>query len=270
MATSDSPPRAGARSGARAPPEPPVCRGPGRSTHLPAVPGGYRHLAPGTTRHHPQHPTAAPGDGRGGEGRTAGPHTPCTCLTVQLGCQTLMALAGGTTASTVGPGPAPPSLQDAGGRPPPSWRSGTWRRPQSRLGRRSGSPRRPNAAPSPGPRARAGRGCRPCRTASWRGPGRVAERPAGSRRSRQGQLNCGPCHSTGVQRPTRVARPSAAGHHSRPNRPGCGSRHSIGTRARAREPRVPRRASREEPLQTGRKAERGPITAPRLSPATPT
>ena len=167
-----------------------------------------------------------------------------------------MALPSGTTATTAGPAPTPPSPRDARGRPLQSARSGGWRRQRCRSGRQLGSPgqplptpgrqpgdlRRPRRPPRPPrlqalpPRSRrwpqAHRGLRPqpqqaaprpgARPAARRqrevGPGAGPRRLAGSRRSRRG----------GRGGYTRRSDRGPREPHHRPGRPRRGPQHAAG------------------------------------------
>ena len=142
-----------------------------------------------------------------------------------------MAPPSGTTATTAGPAPVPQFPRDTWGRPSRSARSGGWRGPQCRSGRRFSSPGRPPPTPSRRPRS-------PCRPR--RPPLPLRPRPLPPRPRRRPQ----------VHKELRLRRRHVAG---------------AGDRARA----GPERLAESRRSRSGAKGGRH-STVPTPSPATPT
>ena len=186
-----------------------------------------------------------------------GAHLPQRMPTRITGCRTPIAPPSGTTATTAGPAPAPPSPRETRGRPSRSATVGAWRRRRCRSGRRPGSrgqppptpgrqsgdlrqPRRPPPPPRlrarGGPRHTGGRDrspSKPCRSpnrvprraaSEGQGPGAGARRLTRSRLSRRGgRRGCARSRNHGSGEPR---------HH--PGRPRRGPQYAMGMGDRPR------------------------------------
>ena len=141
-----------------------------------------------------------------------------------------MAPPSGTTATTTGPTPAPPSPGDARGKPPRSARSGSWRRPRYWSGRRPGRPRGPPTTPN----CRARNQCRPGRLPPHAQAAALAAPPPEGTPNAQGVAAAPPAsHATSLGTPPARGRGTAQAPSALPGTGTAAAEGRVGAKYRA-------------------------------------